>query len=406
MRPNHRPRVAPATLATLAIAVTGCASQQAAAPDPVLQPDRLDPWSGPAQRQAMTAANHSTLVDAKADSMAAYPLSIFGETPNTRVAAMMPHRNFDPTENLSQVTFASEGGDFDPDVSPDGRHVFYASTRHRPTADIYVQTIGGPAVTQLTADPAQDVMPSVSPDGSKIAFASNRNGSYDIYVMDASGGQPVRVTENDAHEIHPSWAPDGKTIAYCRLSQQSDRWEIWTTDLDQPKAHTFLTFGLFPEFHPLENTILFQRSRERGDRFFSIWTVEVRDGQAVAPTEIASSSISAIINPSWSPDGRFIVCSTVFTPQQTDPEGRPEYADIWILEADGAMKTNVTGGWFLNTMPAWSPDGDILFVSNRSGVQTVWSLKPSSAITTAGFEPPAASNTGIATAPTDDDADD
>jgi TolB protein len=403
MSPLSRLRVAPVALAAAILTLPACNMNQASAPDPVLQEERLDPWSGPAQRQSIAAASHETLVDAKRDAIASYPLSIFGETPNSRVAAMAPHRNFDPTENLSQVTFATEGGDFDPDVAPSGTQIFFASTRHRPTADIYVQTIGGPAVTQLTSDPAQDVMPAVSPDGSKVAFASNRNGSYDIYVMDAAGGQPVRVTENDAHEIHPTWSPDGSTLAYCRLSQQSDRWEIWATDLDKPSAHTFLTFGLFPEFHPTEDTLLYQRSRERGDRFFSIWTVRVEDGQAVAPTEIAASSISAIINPSWSPDGRFIACSTVFTPEQTDPDGRPEYADVWILDTNGAMKTNVTGGWFLNTMPTWTPDGDVLFVSNRAGVQTVWSLKPFSAITTAGLQPPSNPNSGVATAPTSDD---
>ena len=42
----------------------------------------------------------------------------------------------------------------------------------------------GAAVTQLTKDPANDVMPAISPDGQWVAFASDRSGNWDIYLIE------------------------------------------------------------------------------------------------------------------------------------------------------------------------------------------------------------------------------
>jgi TolB protein len=315
---------------------------------------------------------------------------IYGDMPNSVSRGDRPATLPDATENIRQITFTGEGLDFDPVVSPNGRDVVFASTRHRPTADIYLKTTDGTSVTQLTSDPAHDVMPSVSPDGRRIAFASNRNGSWDIYVMNIEGGQAVQVTSDTAHELHPTWAPDGRTLAFCRLGEVSDRWEIWTVDLDRPSRLKFLTLGLFPEWQPDGNKILFQRSRDRGDRFFSVWTVDILDGEAIAPTEIAQSNVAAIINPSWSADGSFVAFATVFDPPAPNSTRKPEFADIWIQSLDGASRSNLTGGWFVNVMPTWGPNNTIFFVSDRSGVDNIWSIGPEQAIRAAGRQMPEA----------------
>ena len=354
---------------------------------------QTNPWA--------TVTNSSSNVRAASNDTPTPMFGLFGEIPAAGAQTAPEASRHDATHNLVRVSYADEGADFDPALSRDGKQVVFASTRHRPTADIYVQTVGGTSVTQLTNDPAHDVMPALSPDGSRVAFASNRDGNWNLYIMNAAGGQAVQLTSDTSHELHPSWSPDGERIVYCRLNEQSDRWEIWTVDADKPGAQTFVTFGLFPEWHPSEDAIVFQRSRERGDRFFGVWTIELIDGQGVFPTEVVSSASHAVINPSWSVDGAFIACATVQNPQQNlASDARPQAADVWIVRRDGAARTNLTGGFYVNLMPTWGPDQQLMFVSDRGGIDNIWSVNPKQAMVAAGMDLPEADT--FATVPLDD----
>ncbi|MBL0921109.1 MAG: PD40 domain-containing protein [Phycisphaerales bacterium] len=304
----------------------------------------------------------------------------------------------DAIDNLMQVSYSSDGSDFDPDVSPDGKTIVFASTQHRLTADLYLKPVGGHAVTQLTNDPAHDLMPSFSPDGSRVAFASNRNGSWDIFVVGVNGGQPVQLTSESSHELHPTWSPDGKRLAFCRLSPTSGRWELWEIELMNTAVSRFLGYGLLPEWNPKQDKIAFQRSRERGDRLYSVWTIDYVNGEPRNPTEIASSPEWAFINPSWSPDGERLVFSAVRNPSADISGGvgpTPHAADLWMVNADGSARTRLTGGEFSDLMPEWGPDGRVYFVSNRVGTGNIWSLTPQRSIVTASFGKNP-SNTGLA----------
>lgn len=281
----------------------------------------------------------------------------------------------DGSSNLAQVSFATEGACFDPTVDPTGEFVAFASTMHQQTSDIYIKARDGRTHTQLTTDPADDVMPSFSPTGKQIAFTSNRGGSWDIYVMSVNGGASVQITNDSDHELHPTWSPDGRMIAYCRYSSRSGVWEIWVVDLESPGKKQFLEYGMFPQWSPdvAQNKILFQRARQRGSRFHSIWTIDYIRSEAVRPTEIVSAANAAVINPTWAPDGRRIAFVTVVEPE-TQPGGHPNMSDVWIVNADGTNRTNLTNGQYANFQPTWGTDGTVYFVSNRSGVDNIWGV--------------------------------
>jgi TolB protein len=289
-----------------------------------------------------------------------------------------------PGGNLSQVTFSLDGADFDPDVARDGQRIVFASTQHRATADIYIKDVASRVVTQLTNDPAHDVMPKISPDGSRIAFASNRTGTWNIYVMPITGGRAIQVTNSTADDLHPSWSPDGSQLVFCRLGEMSGQWEMWTTEVANNGVARFIGNGLFPQWCPMPGTgaegadkIAFQRSRERGDRSFSIWTIDVRGGQAFNSTEIASDPSGACINPAWSPDGKWIAYATVPNPGQWAIEGRPPVADLYLVDLTGSNRVSLTSGGGVNLMPTWSSNNRLFFVSNRAGVDNVWAMDTS-----------------------------
>lgn len=285
--------------------------------------------------------------------------------------------------NLAQVSFSMEGADFDPNCSTDGKQIVFASTQHRETADLFIKNVGSRVVTQLTNDAANDVMPKLSPDGSRIAFASNRSGNWDIYVMPTSGGKAVQLTSDNADDLHPTWSPDGSQLAFCRLGEVSGQWELWVTEVGNSGIARFIGYGLFPEWCPVPGTgsngadrIAFQKSRERGDRAFGIWTVDYKSGQAGNTTEVASTPAAACINPAWSPDGKWIAFATVPNPSQwaRSTQSRPASADLWLVDINGNSRVSLTAGSAVNLMPTWGPENRLFFVSDRGGVDNIWSM--------------------------------
>jgi TolB protein len=314
---------------------------------------------------------------------------------SSRVFVSIPGSGREPegfaagADNWAQATFTTEGSDFDPCISRDGKTLIFASTQHRPTSDIYAKSVDGRVVTQLTNDGSDDVMPSISPDGQRIAFSSNRNGNWNIFVMPITGGQAVQITSDSAHELHPSWSPDGSKLVFCRLGTTSGRWELWVTQVQNNAVSHFIGYGMFPSWSPVASTgaeggdrILFQRGRERGARTFGIWTLDYTEGQASNFTEVASSSDSALINPTWTLDGQRVIYTQIARASEWDDrrQAKPSAADLWMSNLDGTGRVRLTSGPAVTMMPSAGPNDRVFFVSDRSGVETVWSIDLGNAI--------------------------
>lgn len=282
---------------------------------------------------------------------------------------------------VSRITFAEEGADFDPCTSRDGSLLVFASTQHRATADIYLKRTDSRTVTQLTNDGAEDAMPTISPDGSKVAFASNRTGNWDIYIMPISGGRAVQVTSDLADDVHPSWSPDGRQLVFSRRGQGTGRWEMWTTDIANPAVASFIGFGVLPQWCPVAgcghdgaDRILFQLGRERGNRTFSLWTLDLANSSAGNLTEVASSTTNALISPAWSPDGQWIAYTEVPADTSTANHARPAWASLWMISAEGEGRVRLTANSGVSLSPAWAGNNRLFFVSNRAGADNIWSL--------------------------------
>jgi Tol biopolymer transport system component len=109
--------------------------------------------------------------------------------------------------------------DLHPTWSPDGKRIAFASNRHATTEtdagdlDIYDVTIADGTIRRLTRDPAIADEPSYSPDGKRLYFASTREQArayaIEIYVMAAEGGQQDRLTRD---EIPQNAAPSAGRV--------------------------------------------------------------------------------------------------------------------------------------------------------------------------------------------------
>jgi len=287
-----------------------------------------------------------------------------------------------PLSSLTQHSFCNEGGDFDPDLSADGLWIVLSSLRHAPNPDLYIKRVNGSTVTRLTSDPASEIQPAFSPAGDKVAYAGNRANNWDIWVVGVDASNPVQLTSGPANDIHPSWSPDGKYIAYCSLGPRSKQWELWVVDVQTPSIKKFIGYGLFPEWCPEASIpkIAYQQARYRGSQWFSVWTIDLIDGEAKYPTEIVTSAQHACICPDWSPDGSRLTYGTVgsalYEPQQQPQPAMSSGQDIWIVDLDGRNNLKLTNADAANFSPTWGPDQKVYFCSDRSGIENIWSVKP------------------------------
>lgn len=98
------------------------------------------------------------------------------------------------------------------DVSPDGKTIVFDLM-----GDIYTLPITGGQAAQVTKGIAFDSHPRYSPDGKKILFSSDRSGSENIWWIDMEKKDTFQVTkESTVNMPMACWTPDGDYIIYAK----------------------------------------------------------------------------------------------------------------------------------------------------------------------------------------------
>jgi len=335
----------------------------------------------------------------------------------TRVSAAEPMR----------VT-TSPAADRQPSWTHDG-HIVFESDRSGDLRIWKIPAAGGPAV-QITFGPGSDRWPEVSPDGTMIAFSRYDPDSLkgNIYMVPVNGGAETQVTLSDHPDDmdwHPTWTPDGTTIYFNRRpGDETDAWELWsvpatggvgtlffgeggvTSDpkvspdgnsiavsyfiggffpynvieipIADPENWTQLTFGSHSNsgpgsYHPDGTRLLIGTRNNHCAGWTEEWELDLNTLELAQLTnDIPWNPVDPAHNsPEYSPDGTKIVYSA--------RRGEDNH-DIWIMPAESCPPPSfpepvrVTTSPAGDRMPSWTHDGQIVFESDRSGVERIWKI--------------------------------
>lgn len=116
------------------------------------------------------------------------------------------------------------------DVTPDGRHLVFSSTRSG-RFHIWRMNIDGSGLSQLSFGDGE-FYPECSPDGQWIVYQSADEMAPTIWKISIDGGEAVRLTDTKA--LRPAISPDGKLVAFHYLDPEPEgsKWRIGIVSMD------------------------------------------------------------------------------------------------------------------------------------------------------------------------------
>jgi Tol biopolymer transport system component len=198
-----------------------------------------------------------------------------------------------------------------PDTASADALVAVSSTHHRLTftrmvsdENIWRAEVRGGVLTgnrsRLIGSTRADSNPQYSPDGKRIAFASDRSGTWEIWVCESDGSNPFRVTNfGTGASSWPSWSPDGKRIAFDSTAGGGGHEQIFTVSAygGRPQPLTVEPAENAAPHWSTDGWIYFQSNRD-GD--LQVWKIPGTGGAAVRVTKHGGS------RPAVSSDGKMV----------------------------------------------------------------------------------------------------
>jgi len=229
--------------------------------------------------------------------------------------------------------------------------------------------------TVLLARTQAAVPPVAGTAAGEIAFVSNRSGVPQVYTSGVDGQTIVPVTNLPDGACQPAWSPDGMRLVFvspCHVSAVGRPLDI--SEGPVPDTALFIVnadgSGLValpsapggdsePAWSPEGQRIAFTSLRDGRPLIFVIDLID----QSVTRLTDPTPDFDQARQPAWSPFGNQIV----FTKKRVDT------FQIWSMTDAGQGQQPISRGGqqFWDFAPAWSPDGTLIFYTQRNAAGPV-----------------------------------
>ncbi|HEX8904308.1 MAG TPA: hypothetical protein VF771_05665 [Longimicrobiaceae bacterium] len=299
--------------------------------------------------------------------------------------------------NLRQLTFGGENAEAY--FSADGRRLIFQSTRpgYRPCDEIFTMDTRGGHLRRVSTGKGRTTCGYFYPGRDRLLYASTHAADstcpprpdfsqgyvwalydYDIWSADLQGGNLRRLTDAPGYDAEATISPDGRTIVFT--SMRDGDLELYAMDAEGGNVRR-LTHeegydgGAF--FSPDGRRIVYRanhpstpeaqadyRSLLRKNLVrpttLEIWVMDADGSNKRQVTHLNAASFA----PFFHPDGRRII----FSSNHGDPRGR-EF-DLYMVRDDGTGLERITATPEFDGFPMFSPDGrQLVFASNRHSAQ-------------------------------------
>jgi Tol biopolymer transport system component/DNA-binding winged helix-turn-helix (wHTH) protein len=175
---------------------------------------------------------------------------------------------------------ASTRGDFDPQYSPDGKHIAFTSVRSG-SMEIWISNIDGSGSVQLTSFKSSywTGVPRWSPDSQLIAFLSDSEGTLHSYVISADGNKLHRLPIDEISD----WSRDGKWLYFRSMrTGRSQCWKVpWPPDGHKGQAIQLTEKGCRGAATESYDGKFIYYLKGVNDDNLSVWRVPVGGGEEI-----------------------------------------------------------------------------------------------------------------------------
>jgi Tol biopolymer transport system component len=302
--------------------------------------------------------------------------------------------------NIKQLSFGGENAEAY--FSFDGKQLIFQSKRDELKCDqIFTMNTDGSNVRRVSNGEGRTTCSYFFKNNKKVLYGSTHLGAkecppnpdfskgyvwaiyptYDIFTANANGTKIKQLTKTKGYDAEATVSPDGKKIIFTSMrdgdldlyvmDSNGKNVKRLTTELGYDGGAFFSPDGkqiVYRAFHPKTDAEIARYKLRLSEDLiepnnFEIWVMNADGTNKRQVTKLATASFA----PFFTPDGKKIIfCTNHFA-----SDARKRNFDLALINVDGTGLERVTYNETFDGFPMFSPDGKkLVFASNRNSAKT------------------------------------